>query len=601
MKLTYIIITCISIFLIGIVSASSFGYNYLDGEEVYEGGNYTINVNYSEDSGMLQGRNTLQLGDYFEGVYGWLTGNIFDQNLNTTEEVNFTGLNIISDDVDNDLVYMKSDYRDYQGEIPSDVPSLYAWYDFTDESSLTLSGDEIEGVDNKQGNANYDLIPVTATNTPNYVSSGGLNDLGYASFTSANQEALGIYNNNKPFYDAIGVAKTYTIFIVTKLKTGSYCHGTIFGRGKTNVGQGNSIGVYGTSAYLRLGSGESSAWTGFTNGNWYVINSRGQTGDIDFKYGLEQRFKMTTFNRDAGDEMIGRTYDAQCNSPVPASYGHLNGDISEIILYNSVLSDDNYEKVMAYLEDKYGQDYVTMTYHNQQDDYIDIEDSSGSNIFNIDKAGKVTLKGDIEIDGDIIGNAGLSVEDTPIGLYGTTGNPAFSVDGSGGISDFFDMYDKSSTYNVFRIRDSTRTHMRLSADIGRVGFIIDPAWDGSSVLTYTANAVQDYSAPIVMKTSTQPILFTLGYGNTWFTDQSYYQYSDWRYNHYKGYKVIIQDRPLYIENSSSIVLGYNATSYYNITFTENELKIDGGNVTINGNLNVSGCINYNGGTLGTCI
>jgi len=358
-----VILTFLVLFLVTFVSANNFGYNYLEqGETVIEGENYTINTNYSDDSGALEGRDTSTLGDYFQSFYGWLTGNIFDQNLNTTEKVNFTQLNIKPAGFEDKGLTLQGEVRDYQGEVPDDVSGLFAWYDFTDESSLTLDADNnITGADNLQGSANYDIIPKSGSNPPTWVSSGGLNDLGYADFDNTNSEAVTFYNNNKPFYDAIGAGKEYTIFIVVYNKNAGYCAGSLFGSTKSNLGQGNFLAFYWSSIALRLGSGDYSYTSNALSYNtWYVINSKGEVGDIDLKTGLTTLKTLTEFNRDNWLESIGRTNDAQCNSPVPASFGYLGARISEIILYNTKLDDDDYEKVMAYIEDKYGEDYSSM-------------------------------------------------------------------------------------------------------------------------------------------------------------------------------------------------------------------------------------------------
>lgn len=320
-------------------------------------------------------QNFIDYGDIINQTIINVTNNIYQNGLNASVInnglwLNLTGGTLEPNNTDTQILGIQSTYRPYQGETPTSVSNLFVWYDFTNTSTLTLKGTEITRVDNRQGNANYDLIngtyvyPYNCT-SPTSHANGGLNNLGYAEFKAYKGSGQGDCLSTptttyRPIYDAIGTGEEATFYIILYENTsvGDSSAESYLGSTKTNQGQGNGISEYGATFYTRVGTGGVNMGYSRPDNTWTLVKAIIDEGDSSMYFGIDKvATSALTFTRDNIPEFIGRTYDAQFSG----RFGYMGGNIAEIIVYSSKLTQDNDEKVLAYIENKYGLSYPTLT------------------------------------------------------------------------------------------------------------------------------------------------------------------------------------------------------------------------------------------------
>ena len=240
---------------------------------------------------------------------------------------------------------------------PDSVSNLFAWYDFQDSSTITLTGGtDISQVLDKSGN-DYTLTPKINPPTYQQVGSGNLSPF-YAMYDT---------NDTRLQHDLLTPLSftDYTIFVVsdysaldsirslftitsgdtfsspfdirqygfgTTRLTGSYYY---FG-GIQNSIPGGSINPL-NNAFISTQKGELSV---SNNVNLYGVNNYVGTNQTSFT------LSATTFDT----IMLGENLTTITPTPYDIN-------ICEVIMYDRELTDDEYNGVLAYLKDKYRQPF----------------------------------------------------------------------------------------------------------------------------------------------------------------------------------------------------------------------------------------------------
>jgi len=249
--------------------------------------------------------------------------------------------------------YLDACYQYTDFEYPNDLPNLYAWYDFQDQSTITLTGGtQITQVLDKSGN-DFTLTPFSAT--PSYSASTYTNnsDGYYAMWDTRLSTALGHNTPDKTWTEG-------TSFVVhTRPDNGV--------KGIWGIITGATTVVINNSAFGNGIIGEDII-------TWSTIACREAEYDDDYS---GNTFSITTQRANSltiGD-MDGRDYTkygllpADINDCVsqPSNksdyiiLGHNSSNdgvevlsgIMEVIVYDRALTDSEYSKVTEYLKLKY--------------------------------------------------------------------------------------------------------------------------------------------------------------------------------------------------------------------------------------------------------
>jgi hypothetical protein len=250
--------------------------------------------------------------------------------------------------------YLDACYQYTDFEYPNDIPNLYAWYDFQDQSTLTL-GDlagEIQQVLDKSGN-NFTLTP----------------------FNSAPDYSASTYNNSAGYYAMWDLGNnTALIHNLSSTKNFSAITGfVVYSRPNDGV-----RGIYG----LYTGDTSQRTQTPITNFNigetitvWNNMACREAEGDLSYKENdamiLRQRVFSTTLGDYDGDEyskygvLNSNTNDCNVDNVVDFANHIILGEndivssfnkpmgIFEVIIYDRALTDVEYDGVLEYLKLKY--------------------------------------------------------------------------------------------------------------------------------------------------------------------------------------------------------------------------------------------------------
>lgn len=232
---------------------------------------------------------------------------------------------------------------------PSDISGLKLW--LKADSYVGSDGDKVGTWTDSSSAANN--ATASGTDRPTY-KTGIVNSKPVMRFTSANSEHMATGSN-------IGVSGNLncTIFVVTKPTSTSVA--------MCPVGLGNT----GTDTRLSLvGAGVNSGQysVSFGGGDWWndtttVDNTAFHTICLKKSAGAENT--TTTIYKDgtAGSNNGGSDTATPNVTAAPASIGQLgadivnskyDGDIAEVIIYDTALSDSNRNNVESYLRTKYG-------------------------------------------------------------------------------------------------------------------------------------------------------------------------------------------------------------------------------------------------------
>jgi hypothetical protein len=251
----------------------------------------------------------------------------------------------------------------YRSLIPSDISGLQLWFDASDTSSFSLSGNNIITWNDKSGNK----YNATGVNNPQYVSGS------YVSFNGSNQYFT-LPNNALPFNN---LAYSY-IAIVTFNTSGS--NRIIFGG---SYGSLNSIFGLGTNSSNQLntfwwGPDFSTNKTGFTNGQMTYINS---LYDGNGNRSMTISFDPNNITYDTTSVIRTQSNTNNVLGAILLSNEYLNGRIHELIVYNKNLSTSERERIEGYLAWKWSLQSSLPSNHTFKNNTSNIFDISVSPIY----------------------------------------------------------------------------------------------------------------------------------------------------------------------------------------------------------------------------
>jgi hypothetical protein len=222
---------------------------------------------------------------------------------------------------------------------PRALPNLIFWIDASQANTVTLADtNRISAIRDLSPNA-FSVIQTNAVNRPTYVTNArnGRNAMG---FTGASDNFLNVTSNAIP--------NSHTVF-------------SVFSRGTSGV---NSVPLGGNNVYAFLWFTDNIVYqrsrtdaftahgTANTNTGWFYVTTR-RTGTTQMRV---RRNGTTISDVTTGS---GITSPASGNwSAIGKDTGINNyrttGDIAEIIVYSTALSDDDVLRVEAYLATKWG-------------------------------------------------------------------------------------------------------------------------------------------------------------------------------------------------------------------------------------------------------
>jgi len=248
--------------------------------------------------------------------------------------------------------YLDACYQYTDFEYPNDIPNLYAWYDFQDSDSITLTGGtQITQVLDKSGN-DFTLTPFSVT--PSYSASTYNNSDGYyAMWDKRNLTGL-IHNTPSKTWSE---ATTFVVYTKPSAPSGV--------KSFMNVKSGSTSNV--TNSPLSVGqiNTDLPVWANFT---CREIETYTPYEDTDFVIN-RMKVSSTTLGDFVGDEFS--IYGTVSANPNDCSVQNTNqtdyiilGDtlltgpdiengIFEVIIYDRALTDSEYSKVTEYLKLKY--------------------------------------------------------------------------------------------------------------------------------------------------------------------------------------------------------------------------------------------------------
>ena len=241
---------------------------------------------------------------------------------------------------------------------PTDISGLSLWFDADDSRTLfsNTSGTTRATTDattlalwsDKSGNgrnayqatgANQPLLKTTVQNNRNVVRFDGSND-------SLATAAAQVANTTDGSFTAFAVAqKTTTSGSLCVLNqdndTATRCSQFLNFGSNSNVETIGFVGGVAKSAYTLSGTISAS--------NFYLIESVGNTSTISaYSNGVVGSGAVT------GGNLAVPSQTVSLGSYQGAGTQYLNGDIAEVLLYNSALSSTNRIKVEQYLQNKWG-------------------------------------------------------------------------------------------------------------------------------------------------------------------------------------------------------------------------------------------------------
>jgi hypothetical protein len=218
-----------------------------------------------------------------------------------------------------------------------DIAGLQLWLDADDSDTITLNGGTVSQWNDKSGNG-YNVSQSTASNQPTYTASA-LNGKSVVRFDGGDE-----LNGSAT---VVGGSTNRTVFVVFNCNNfgTTPAYGVTLGDSTSN---GESFGVSREIA-VRVNSGYRT-WTTAVDSTHaivtIVLDGTSTTGLSAWKNGSILTANLTsarTLNTAAGFIVGNGT-----------AGGELNGDVAEIIVYNSALSTSDRQSVESYLSIKWG-------------------------------------------------------------------------------------------------------------------------------------------------------------------------------------------------------------------------------------------------------
>lgn len=220
---------------------------------------------------------------------------------------------------------------------PLEISGLQLWLDANDTETITLNSNTVSSWNDKSGNG-YHVSQSTATNQPTYTYSA-LNSKNVVRFDGANDVLTNTTDT------PVGGSTNRTVFVVFNHNSGIIKYPFVLGN-STSTGQAFGISQE-IAVRVNSGSRKWSTAVDSTHAIVTIVLDGTSTTDLSaWKNGSSLTVSSTavqTINTAAGF-IIG-------NGP---SGGNLQGDVAEIIVYNSALSTSDRQSVESYLSTKWG-------------------------------------------------------------------------------------------------------------------------------------------------------------------------------------------------------------------------------------------------------
>jgi hypothetical protein len=230
---------------------------------------------------------------------------------------------------------------------------MYLWYDAADSATITASGGYVSQWNDKSGNG-FNVTngggaaggcPQTGVNTRN-----GKNVITFTQNVT-NNAAGGLTNGSTSFSSDPNL----DVWIVRRQSAGSITSGNAFGIGNDQAGSGKVFYQFYDNANNKLLSGANGGniySTATQNGTWNITRFTKTGAAAEFYLGTTSQGTVSyNYSLAASRVQVGALPQAGAtNSGVYL----MNGDIGELIVYNSVLTGANYTKTYNYLKDKWG-------------------------------------------------------------------------------------------------------------------------------------------------------------------------------------------------------------------------------------------------------
>lgn len=240
---------------------------------------------------------------------------------------------------------------------PLQLPNLTAWYDATDEGSLTESGGRYTGWADKSGNGN-DLSQSTSTDAPfSGRTVSGLNSVDFQGSECLHRSDCFGYSTNPDI----------TVFALVQFDSAASTARYI---------------NFGASASGVVAMAQDNSWRHSDGNSVFASPSTGKVSIITAKRNSGENYGQATDWRDDRQGLTQTASDNPSNTPnilntffgigAATTDGNTNPSdcaIVEVIIYNSVLSDEDIAKVESYLKRKldqanHGADYGSGSFYN---------------------------------------------------------------------------------------------------------------------------------------------------------------------------------------------------------------------------------------------
>ncbi len=229
------------------------------------------------------------------------------------------------------------------GSIPESIPGLVIWLDASDGSTITKDGGDRVSQWNDKSGGGIDVIQLTAAEKFLWVASGVngqpiMRADGGDIMTSAVNSELDVRND----YTIFSVAKTTTISPTSIiLSTDGYTNGILVSTDSGVAGR-----VLQTHLSVKAYAPPFTYW----NITDFFINSVVMDSSNDAHFYRDGSFFATVL---AGGPAVATTTGISIGGRDSITPENWSGDIAEILLYKTALSDPNRELIETYLNDKY--------------------------------------------------------------------------------------------------------------------------------------------------------------------------------------------------------------------------------------------------------
>lgn len=224
---------------------------------------------------------------------------------------------------------------------PSDISGLQLWLDADDSDTITLNGSTVSQWNDKSGN-DYNVSQGTASNQPTY-QSAVLNSKSVVRFDGTNDR---LFNTTA---QPVSGSNNRTIFIVFSCNSASPTDYSLY-FGPSNGGYGEVMGISQEIA-VRVNQGNR------------VFDQSNSDGSHAFVTFIQNGTNISNFDAWKNGTALSATstLSRELNTGTGLYLGShgdnssfLDGDIAEIIVYNSALSTSDRESVESYLSTKWG-------------------------------------------------------------------------------------------------------------------------------------------------------------------------------------------------------------------------------------------------------